>query len=351
MGRSGLFVGLLLVLSLSSFYGVLVIETTVTYPSLDRFSEIHDLRISQVLTEVETTFQRTIILSQVWDQIILNMTVQNYGDHLNNVFLKVTANDTSIQATFSAFEEVGLVQAISYQFEVPQTLVMRLNYTEQTQIQLEISILLDFGVTLGEPSVDFSIQGAQLIAFNRAKPRERQLLPLYQANHQYQIQPVKYSFLRKNLFTSPVLYVQIPADAQLDCTVSVSLHGTKINSLTIDDQTFYPSESNFLINFNLTRTFSPVDQDLFLTMIISPDYEGLTGLTQIVLSITVVGGLQPLSTPPFVNLSLGAHPIPGIIMFPILLISLFGVPYYLVYQEHISDRDENILDPQKQTKL
>jgi hypothetical protein len=279
------------------------------------------------------------------------MTVQNYGDHLDNVFLIVIANNVPTQVTFSAFEEVGLVQAISYQFEVPQTLVMRLNCTEQIQIQLEISILLDFGVTLGDPSVDFSIQGVQLIAFNLAKPHERQFLPLYQASHQYQIQQVKYSFLRKNFFTSPVLYVQIPADAQLDCTASVSLHGTKINSLTIDDQTFHPSESNFIINFNLTRTSFPVDQDLFLTMIISPDYEDLDGLTLIVLSITVVGVLQPLSSPPFVNLGLGAHPIPGIIMFPILLISLFGVPYYLVYQEHVSDRDENILDPQKQTKL
>lgn len=313
-------------------------------------SEIHDLKISQVITEVETTFQRNIILSQGWDRVLLNLSVQNFGDHLDTVFLKVTANGAPIQATFRAFEEVGLVQAISFQFEVPQTLVMTLNYTKQTQIQLEIIILLDYGVTLDEPFIDFLIQGAQLIALNLAHPMERHQIPLFNTNHHYQIQPVKYSFLKKDLFSSALLFVQIPVEMQLKLTVSVSLHGTKINSLTIDDQTFYPSENDFTINFNYTKAPTSIGQDLFLTMIISPDYEGLDGLTQIVLSTSVIGVLQPLSSFPIGNV-LGSHPIPGIIMLPILLISLFGIPYYLVYQEHASDRDENILDPHKKTNL
>ncbi|MFX0123701.1 MAG: hypothetical protein ACFFAE_08670 [Candidatus Hodarchaeota archaeon] len=350
MGRSDLILGLVLVLSSFPFCDVLALETIATPPFSNMTSEIYDLRISQVLTVEETTFTRSIILSQVWDRILLNMTVQNFGDHLDNVYLKVTANGAPIQATFSAFEEVGLVQAISYQFEIPQTLVMTLNYSEQTRIQVEILILLDFGPTLGTPNIDFLIQGAQLIALNLVLPWERQTIPLYHANQQYQIQPVKYSFLKKNLLTSIVLFVHIPADIELECTVSVSLYGTKIISLSTDGQTFNPNESNFMINFSITRTKTSGDQDIPLTMAINPDYESLNGLTPILLSITVVGVLQPRSNPPFANV-LGSHPIPGIIMFPILLISLFGVPYYLVYQEHVSGRDKNILDPQKQTKL
>ncbi|MFX1535909.1 MAG: hypothetical protein ACFFDI_16965, partial [Promethearchaeota archaeon] len=176
--------------------------------------EVHDLRISQAVTEVETVFERTIFLSQIWDRLVLNMTVHNRGDHLENVFLKVIANGAPVQATFSAFEEVGLVQAFSYQFEVPQVLMLSLNYSKQTQVQLDILIVLDFGVTLGAPIVDFAIQSAQLIALNLAQPFKRQDLPVFQVN-QYQIQPVKYSFLKKNLLFSPVLYVQIPEDMQL----------------------------------------------------------------------------------------------------------------------------------------
>ncbi|MFX1535908.1 MAG: hypothetical protein ACFFDI_16960 [Promethearchaeota archaeon] len=119
--------------------------------------------------------------------------------------------------------------------------------------------------------------------------------------------------------------------------------------MTINGETFYPDENGFMINFNITKTSSLVGQDLFLTMIISPDYEGLNGQTRLVIETSVVGMLKPLSKP-FVNV-LGAHPIPAIIMFPVLLASLFGIPDYFVYQEHVSDRDKNILDPQKQTKL
>ncbi|MFX1506074.1 MAG: hypothetical protein ACFFDC_08160 [Promethearchaeota archaeon] len=311
--------------------------------------ETHDLRISQVVTEVETVFERTIIPSQIWDRLVLNMTVQNRGDHLEHVFLKVTANGAPVQATFSAFEEVGLVQAFSYQFEVPQMLLVTLNYSKQTQVQIDIMLVLDFGVTLGAPMVDFVIQGTQLIALNLAQPLVNQPIPLLQAN-QYQIQPVKYSFLKKSLIISPILYVQIPEEMQLCCTVSVLLHGSKINSLVIDDKTFYPSENDFKIEFNLTKTPPTINQDLFLTMIISPDYASLEGPTQVNVEVTVVGVLQSRSSDPFMNV-LGSHPVPVLIMFPFLIITLFGIPYYLVYQEHVSDRDNHLLDPQKLTKL
>ena len=348
MGRACI-IWWILVLSLSSLSGISAVMTTPDSSSSKITSETHDLRISQVCTEGETLFERTVILSQVWDRLILNLTVQNHGDHLENVFLTVIANGALVRASFSAFEEVGLIQAFSYQFEVPQSLLITLNCSDQTQVNLEISVLLDFGMTLGAPIIDFAIQGAQLIALNLVKPLERQSLPLLQAN-QYQIQPVKYSFLKKNFLISPMLYVQIPEDMQLHCTVSVLLRGTKIKFVTIDDQTFYPNENDFIIDFNITKTSTLVDQDLFLTMVISPDYEGLNGLTQIVVETSVVGVVLPLSNQPFANV-LGAHPVPMIIMFPVLLVTLFGIPYYLVYQEHVSPRDKDIIDPQKQTKL
>ena len=348
MGRSYLF-WLILILNLLLFNGVLTVIAIPDYSFSEITSETHDLRISQVCSNVETLFERTVILSRVWDRLVLNITVQNHGDHLENVFLRITTNDAPIQASFSAYEEVGLLQAVCYQFEVPQTLVMTLNYSEQTQVHLGILVLLDFATTLGAPIVDFTIQECQLIALNLVKPLQRQPLPLFQVN-QYLIQPVKYSFLKKNLYISPVLYVNIPENMKLHCTVSVLLHGTKIKYLTIDDQTFYPSETDFLISFNLSKTSSFVGQDLFLAMVISPEYEGLNGPTQIVVETSVVGILILLSNQPSVNV-LGAHPVPALIMFPILIISLFGVPYYLVYQEHLSDRDNTILDPQKQTKL
>lgn len=312
--------------------------------------EIYDLGISEVVTDIEATFQRNIVLSRVWDRLLLNICVQNFGDNLDQVFLKVKTNEAPAQATFNTLEQVGLIQAFSYQFEIPQTLVLTLNNTKQTEITLEIFILLDHGVSWRDPNVQFSIKEIQLIALDLAQPLEREPLPIYNAQHQYQIQPVKYSFLKKNLLASFILYVHIPSGMQLAASVTIILQGTRINYITVYEQIFNANKRSNSISFNLTMPETSEDQDLFLTVSIAPVYDGLSELTIIRLSIAIEGVLQQSFSSPFVDV-LGSHPVPGVIMFPILLISLFGVPYYLVYREHLLDRDENILDPKSKTKL
>ncbi|MFX1283123.1 MAG: hypothetical protein ACFFB5_05685 [Promethearchaeota archaeon] len=317
-------------------------------------SESYDLSISEVVTEVERTFQRNIVLSRVWDRLLLNMSVQNFGDPLDNVFLHVITNGAPIHATFHAVETVGLVQAFSYQFEIPQTLVMTLNHTQETELQLKILILLDHSVTWRTPSVNFAIQKAHLIALDLIQPLERSILPLSYANPQYQIQPVKYSFQRRNLLASPILYVHIPANMQLLCTLLVTLQGTGVDYLVVDEQTVYANEGGHSISMNFTITKTSEDQDISLSMSIAPDYEGLGGETRVFLSITVVGMLEPYSSPLVaapVTAVLGAHPIPWLLMIPILAITLFGIPYYLVYQDHVTDKDNTLLDPKNQTKI
>ncbi len=318
---------------------------TTTYDS-----ETFNLGLTEVVTEVESTFQRNIILSQVWDQLILNISVQNLGDPLASVFFQVKTNGAPIQSTFNTLEQVGLVKAFSYQFEISQVLVLALNYTKQTEIHLEILVILDHSVTWRDPNVNFLIQSAELIGLNLLQPFEREILPVLAANHQYQIQPAKFSILEKNLLASTHLYAEIPSGMQLDCTASVTLQGTGINFVTLDEQTLYSDNRNHSINFKFTITEISEEHGLQLTVLIAPDYEGLSGLTRISLSISVSGVLEPFIASSFKDV-LGSHPIPGWLMFPIILISLFGVPYYLVYQEHLVDRDENILDPKKQTKL
>lgn len=348
------FLSILLTLFLLLVYSVFFSSVTIAIPQTPIIatstSETFDLRISQIVTEVESTFQRKIVLSRAWDLLILNMSVQNFGDRLDNVFLKVKTNGAPTQSTFSTFEDVGLIQAFCYQFELPQTLVLTLNCTKQTEIQLEILVILDHGVSLRDTNVNFSVQKAQLIALDLLPPVEREILPLLSADHQFQIQPVKFSFQKKNLLASPILLVQVPPGMQLACTVSVTLQGTGIDYLMVDEQTFHASERSHSISFNLTITETSENQVLPIKVLVAPDYEGLSGLTRIFLSFTISAVLEPLPSSPFVHV-LGAHPIPGWLMFPILLIGLFGVPYYLVYQEHLVNRDENIIDPKKLTKL
>ncbi|MHA2243994.1 MAG: hypothetical protein ACXADY_03415 [Candidatus Hodarchaeales archaeon] len=345
---------LLLILFLLFVYSGVFSSVTIAIPQspiiATTVSETFDLRISQIVSEVESTFQRKVVLSRAWDLLILNVSVQNFGDRLDNVFLNVKTNGVSTQSTFSTFEEVGLIQAFCYQFEMPQSLILTLNNTKQTEIQLELVVLLDPGVSLRGPNLNFSVQKAQLIALDLIQPVERENLPLFSANHQFQIQPVKFSFQQKNLLASPLLLVQVPPGMRLACTVSVTLQGTGINYLMVEEQTFSTSGRSHSISFNLTITETSENQGIPIEVLVAPDYEGLSGLTRLFLSFTIFAVLEKLPSSPFVH-ELGAHPIPGWLMLPILLISLFGVPYYLVYQEHLVNRDETIIDPKKLTKL
>lgn len=320
-----------------------------TTPEINSFEKC-DLGLPEVLTDVEYSFKRNIVLSKTWDQLVLNMTIQNFGDPLDNVFLKVNVNGVPTQATFSTLEQVNLAKAFCYQFEVPQTLMLILNHTKQTEIELEILVLLDHAVAWRNLHVNCSIIKAELIGLNLVQPFERDEIPIFPVNHLYQIQPAKFSFLKKNLLASVILFVQIPPEMRLDCIISATLEGVGIDHLKVDDQTFYPSRSIRSIDFNVSLTEISEDQGLPLKILVAPDYEGLSGLTNISLSLDVSGELESIPDSS-INDVLGLHPVPGWLMIPILIVSLFGVPYYLVYQEHLTDRDNNILDPKKQTKL
>lgn len=308
-------------------------------------SESINLGISRTITEVETSFKRNLVLSRVWDRILLNMSVQNFGDQLDSISLNVKTNGAPVKATFRKSEQVGLIQAYSYQFELPQILSIILNYTGQTEIQLEILLQLDHDVSWRDPLVDFYVQEARLILLDLGEPWESQLL--YNADHLYQIQPVKYSFLEKDLLASLILFVHMPPQMQLLCTISIRMQPIGVNYLKVDDQTLSVSKGSHSIRFNssLTKTDK---EPLFL--LISPDYESLSETTRIVLSISVVGIYQSRSTYPFGDI-LGSHPVPGVLMIPLLLIGFFGVPYYMIYREHLTEREQTILDPKKQTKL
>lgn len=312
--------------------------------------EKFDLGITEVMTEEEISFHRNIVMSQTWDQLLLNMSVQNFGDILENVYLQVKINNNFIQGTFSNLEEVGLVKAFSYQFEIPQTLLLVLNYTKQIEIKMEILVILDFGLMWHDPYVNFSIYGTELIGINLIQPYETEILPLFNVHHQYQIQPAKFSILEKDLLASPILFVRIPSEMQLDCMFLVTLEGIGIHYVTINDCSFYTNKASQTTNFNLSIIETTETQGLSMKVIVTPDYEEVTEVTYVSLSIYAFGVLNSTPVSPFDD-ALGSHPISSWLMFPILLVCLIGLPYYFVYQEHLVDKDKNILDLKTKTKI
>ncbi|MFX0050557.1 MAG: hypothetical protein ACFE8U_04625 [Candidatus Hermodarchaeota archaeon] len=319
--------------------------STKTLPVLEKT----DLGINEVVNETESVFQRNLFLSRSWNKLILNLSVQNFGDSLDKVVLQITTDGVQVQAIFNTLEQVGLIKAIAYQFEIPQSLIVHLNFTGQKELQLEIRLLLDHIVSWRSPKVNFKINKAELIGLNSSHINDNEELILLAANHQYQIQPADFSMLEKKLLAQSYFFASFPEDKQLDCTITVVSQGAELNYVSVDEEIFYSNKSQE-IRFNWAFDYLPVNQFFLLNIIISPDYDNLNGITEIRISLNISGTLIQKANLSFEEF-LGSHPIPGWLMHFILLIILFGIPYIKVYQEQVANQDERILDSKKQTKL
>ena len=310
--------------------------------------EVIDLGLSDVITQSETTYNRTIFLEKEWNEIVLNMTIQNFGDPLDGVFLQVNMENYSSQRTFSKLEQVGFVKAISYQFELQQNLVLPVDYSDDGFVKIQILVILDHTASVQIPIISFSINQTEILVFDNPQPDENVLLPLFGGNQQYLIQPSSIFFLEKKIVVHTYLFSKIPFDMQLDATVTLSLDGVGFDKVQINGESFASKGNNYLI-FNLSLTESS-SHFCSLDFIIYPSYNQLSDLTEVSLFISISGKLNELSGSNSKN-KLDPNPIPWWLMYPIILIGLFAFPYYYVYKEHLMARDEEFLDPKRSIKI
>lgn len=310
--------------------------------------EVLDLGLSDVITQSETTYNRTILLEKDWDQIVLNMTIQNFGDPLDGVFLQVNMENYSSHRTFSKLEQVGFVKAVSYQFGLQQNLVLPVDYSGEGFIKIQILVILDHTASVQIPIISFSINQTEILVFDNPQPYEDVLLPLFGGNQQYKIQPASIIFLEKKLVVHTYLFSKIPFDKQLDATVTIRLDGVGFDKVQINGESFDSKGNNFLM-FNLSLTESSA-QFYSLDFIIYPSYTQLSDSTIVSLFISISGKLNELTGSNSRN-KLDPNPIPWWLMYPLILIGLFAFPYYNVYQEHLMARDEEFLDPKRNIKL
>jgi hypothetical protein len=192
------------------------IESSTINPS--KFKKL-DLQLSEEIFISEVYFQRTFFLEKEWDLLVLNLTVQNLGDPFNGVVLQVHIDDNIISYRYNALEQIGLVKAYSYQFELHQNLILPLNYSGSGIKQIEIRIILDHVPSVILPNVNFSIVQGEILAFDYLQPTNNMQLPISSSNYQYLIQPANLVFLQKKLCLTTYLFCQIPSGMQLDSTI------------------------------------------------------------------------------------------------------------------------------------
>ncbi|MHA2074436.1 MAG: hypothetical protein ACXACU_10945 [Candidatus Hodarchaeales archaeon] len=334
----------LLLLSVSkTSKSVEAIESSTINPS--KFKKL-DLQLSEEIFISEVYFQRTFFLEKEWDLLVLNLTVQNLGDPFNGVVLQVHIDDNIISYRYNALEQIGLVKAYSYQFELHQNLILPLNYSGSGIKQIEIRIILDHVPSVILPNVNFSIVQGEILAFDYLQPTNNMQLPISSSNYQYLIQPANLVFLQKKLCLTTYLFCQIPSGMQLDSTISVVIDRVGIDQIQINGESFHGVSGNPVI-FNLTipanNGFSRLDFTIY------PSYKQVHENTKLKLFVSISGNLSQ-NTNSQSEGELGP-PIPWWLMYPIILVGLFGFPYYNVYKEHLISRKEEILDPKRNVKL
>jgi hypothetical protein len=305
-----------------------------------------DLQLSEEIYISEVYFQRTFFLEKKWDILVLNLTVQNLGDPFDGVVLQVHIDNNIISHMYNALEQVGLVKAYSYQFELHQNLILPLNYSGSGIKQIEIRIILDHVPSVTLPKVNFSIVQGQILAFDYLQPATSMQLPISSSSYQYLLQPANFVFLQKKLCFTTYLFCQIPSGMQLDSIISVVIDKVVIDQIKIHGESFHGVSGNHVI-FNLTIPEN--NKFTRLNFTIYPSYTQVHENTKIKLYISISGKLSQ-NTNSQSEGELGP-PIPWWLMYPIILVGLFGFPYYNVYKEHLISKNEEILDPKQNVKL
>ncbi|MFW9855035.1 MAG: hypothetical protein ACFFFG_08230 [Candidatus Thorarchaeota archaeon] len=319
-------------------------------------SEVVDLDWSAQITESRYVFYTTVGFSEVWERVLLNMTLQNMGDELDQILVVVNLNGDISEGVFKQYEElrdsIGL-RALAYQFELPQSLLLPLNHTPQTYYDLEIVLNLDGGISWSNPGINVQILEAAILGFQPISGTEWKVLPILGAERNFRIQPnvFNYQWSRTKLLSTGLLTVLIedPASQMLETQVNLSVEGIGINSLTIAGQTTH-FEGNHQVEVAQNLVFNHQVPIYPIAIMISPEIIETTEPILVKMSIQISGQVEPRSDI-FPLMKLPPHPIPTLLMWLVLIIALFGIPYWYVFQENLADTPETLLETKTEKKV
>ncbi|MHA2154423.1 MAG: hypothetical protein ACXABU_03710 [Candidatus Hodarchaeales archaeon] len=309
----------------------------------EKNSSSYDLNYSYVMNSPELTFNRIIVLSRNCDKLFLNLSVQNYGEPIDTVLTSVKINNVLTEQAFSSIEREGLKNCIVYQFDQPQFLIIPLNYSYQEILSISISLHLDSLISWREVEYNFAIFSAILYSVNLVEPLNNQSLMIFSNSFQFALQPSRISSFGKRLLLKSFIPVEIPDNMYLSSILEITMSSGRFDYVTVSTGTNYAIDGNFVrINSTVNRN-NLKNQIWHLNLYIIPIIDSQEEYSLITFSLQAYGILKEKIII-YQNLDLINHPIPGIIMTPVLILLLFGIPYYYVYQEELTEKDDRIIE-------
>ncbi len=319
--------------------------TSETRSTKENSSHIVDLHFSSQMHNAEVHYQRLVILpSGNWDKFILIILVQNFGEPLDNVFVSVRSNEETSERVFNTYEQSGLRNSLAYQFEQAQELIIPLNITHQEQVLLSLTVMLDSLISWRESNYNFSIFSTSLHCVDFVQPKERiQRLPIFAPTHVYIVQPSQISLFSKKILSKCFVPISIPEGMELNALLNITMVGASFDFLSLDFGANTAKGEN-KVQINTSLSSEKLNEQFWeLRLFILPSFSSSEEFVSITISVEVQGILKKITENNDEEL-LSSHPIPGIIMIPFLVFILFGIPYYYVYQEELTEKNDRITE-------
>jgi hypothetical protein len=321
-------------------------ETNFTH---ENSSQIINLYFSREMHEAEAHYQRLVILpSNNWDILILKMLVQNFGESLDNVLISVRDNEEIIERTFNTYEQSGLRNSLAYQFEQIQELVVPLNFTNRELLSLSLTVMLDSLISWREPNYNFSIISTSIHCIELVQPGEEiQRLPVMSSSHTYVVQPSQISLFSKKILSRCFIPISIPDGMELNSILNITILGASFDFLSLGFGVNVANGEN-KAQINTTITSGGLKEQFWeIQLYTLPSFSSNDEFVSITIFLEAQGVLKSLNIDKNES-SLSTHPIPGIIMIPILIFILFVIPYYYVYQEELTEKNDQIIEYDKE---
>lgn len=290
-----------------------------------------NLFIQQNIEKAEIKFRRIISLSKEWDILFLNLTVQNNGDPLENVFLSTSMNEKISEYSFESYNREQTTKRLVHQFEQRQSLISPLNYSFDEIQTIIISVLLNPMIPWRSPIFNFTIISAVIHCCDLSTFESSSPLNHFPLVHTYYIRKSEISFLSSKILIRVLIPIEIPLNQELVTTVKLKISGARFSIISFNEGENYICNGTE-VEFNTVVNHDMIRNNIWnLEISIHPSFVSAEDYTLLIISSEIHGVFQEATS--IRGNELHSHPIPNSIMQPILIFIFFCVPYYHVFKE------------------
>jgi len=289
----------------------------------------HDLNISQEIDINErittvTLTSEVISFPESPHALFMILNMQNIGDELKRLNVKVQYLDNEWQQVFTSLENL---LDVKYDFQQITDLVIPLSDYSPSHSQdfFKINITLEYYLSVNEVNAIFDINNVKIHQILQLKDIEVLIIP---SSFNVRLSSTRVNLIQR-ILTNSYLVSNISASSELVIVAELEtnfviedseLEDTSMNSNR--DKITNQSQLSFIVDKNITK----------LGIRVTPE-SGINQDCSINIKLLYIEKQTKNAAQVFQPLDIPNHPIPAVLMFVFLNLFLFGVPTYYIFNE------------------